>query len=169
MCPQHRSANSPGHPGDLLQSRVLRRVVRRKAQWVEVKTQPEMDPAFCYFCFLTKVGMALALRPTHPRGPCAWQARGRGWTPSDGITGGGSRTTAWGQPVPCLLSRGVHLGSGAESVAEDKGEHRHGLAAVITLRKEVASLAFGRMSWWLAGPRSPSLRGQDRVFCPRRS
>ena len=41
-----------------------------KAQWVEVKTQPKMDPAFCYFCFLTKVGMVLALRLTHPGSSC---------------------------------------------------------------------------------------------------
>lgn len=134
------------------------RVVRRKAQ-------PEMDPAFCYFCFLTKLGMALALRPHPPRGPCAWQAGGVGWTPSDGVTGGG-RTTVGPATCPAFCLEGSIWE--AELKVLLRTRHRHGLAAVILSGKETASLAFGRDE--LVAGRTQGAQvyaAKTRVFCPR--
>lgn len=127
-----------------------------------------MDPAFCYFCFLTKVGMALALRPHPPQGPCAWPAGGVGWTPSDGITGGGGRTTVGPATCPALCLEGPIWEAELEVLLRTR--RRRGLAAVILPGKGAASLAFGKGELVAGRAQGAQVYAvKARVFCPRHS
>ena len=136
-----QARRQPGPPGVSFRQCSRGWVVHRKAQWVEVKTQPEMDPAFCYFCFPTKVGMALALCPAHPGVLVPgrqWVLEGHHVMASLAVAAG----PPWASHGPFLLSRGAVWEAELKVLLCTR--HRHSLAAVILSRNETASLAFGK-------------------------